>query len=45
MKESLTPHVYWVQPDHNQEYSPNPEFKLLKQLEYPMCIVQGREEF
>lgn len=45
MKESLKPHIYWVWPDCNQEYSPNPEFKLPKQLEYLMCIVHEREVY
>lgn len=42
MKESLEPHVYWVQPDRNQEYSPDPEFKMPLQLDYPMCIVHWK---
>ena len=42
MKESLEPHIYWVQTDRSQEYSPDPEFKMPEQLHYPMCIVQGK---
>ena len=43
MKESLEPHVYWVQCDRNQEYSPDPEFKMPEQLDYPMCIIHGKQ--
>ena len=42
MKESLEPHVYWIRPDRDQEYSPDPEFKMPEQLAYPVCIVRGK---
>ena len=42
MKESLEPHVYWIRPDCEQEYSPDPEFKMPEQLAYPVCIICGK---
>ena len=42
MKESLEPHMYWIRPDCEQEYSPDPEFKMPEQLAYPVCIVKGK---
>ena len=42
MKESLEPHVYWIRADREQEYSPDPEFKMPEQLAYPVCTVKGK---
>ena len=42
MKESLEPHVYWICPDCDQEYSPDPEFKMPEQLTYLVCTVKGK---
>ena len=42
MKESLEPHVYWIRPDREQVYSPDPEFKMPEQLAYPVCIIHGK---
>ena len=41
MVESLEPHIYWVQKDQNQEYSPDPMFKIPKQIE-PLGYIQGK---